>query len=123
MEASDSRAGDDSSLIPDAVKLASFDPTASPIDQPMRRWWGRHLAETRWVAELAALVADPVYRGDGVQRGHGEPVVLIPGFLAGDPSLTVMGECWAAWAIGSTPRASRSTSTAPIERWTASTDA
>jgi pimeloyl-ACP methyl ester carboxylesterase len=92
MEASDSRAGDDSSLIPDAVELASFDPTASPIDQPMRRWWGRHLAETRWVAELAALVADPVYRGDGVQRGHGEPVVLIPGFLAGDPSLTVMGE-------------------------------
>lgn len=92
METSDTGAGGGSPFIPDAVEGASFDPTPPGPDQPMRRWWGRHLAETRWMAELAALLADPVYRGEGVQRGHGQPVVLIPGFLAGDQSLAVMGE-------------------------------
>ncbi|HUR84870.1 MAG TPA: hypothetical protein VMY78_05955 [Solirubrobacteraceae bacterium] len=56
------------------------------------RWWGRHLAELRWQAELARLLADPVYRGSGVARGAGEPVLLMPGFLAGDMSLGVMRE-------------------------------
>jgi pimeloyl-ACP methyl ester carboxylesterase len=57
---------------------------------PGRRWWGRHLQELRWQAELARLLVDPVYRGEGVPRGDGRPVVLVPGFLAGDSSLTVM---------------------------------
>jgi triacylglycerol lipase len=92
MEAFDTGAQGGSPLIPNAVQDASFDPTPPGSDQPVRRWWGRHLAETRWLVELAALLADPVYRGDGVPRGHGEPVVLIPGFLAGDPSLAVMAE-------------------------------
>lgn len=92
METFDTGPGGGSPLIPDAVKGASFDPTPPGPDQPMRRWWGRHLAETRWLAELAALLADPVYRGEGVPRGHGQPVVLIPGFLAGDQSLAVMRE-------------------------------
>ncbi len=57
-----------------------------------RRWWGRHLHEMRWQAELARLLVDPVYHGRGIPRGDGRPVVLIPGFLAGDSSLAVMAE-------------------------------
>jgi pimeloyl-ACP methyl ester carboxylesterase len=68
------------------------------------RWWGRHLQEMRWQAELARLLVDPVYRGEGVPHGDGGPVLLIPGFLAGDNSLSVM----AGWLrrIGHRPRAS-----------------
>jgi len=44
----------------------------------------------RWQAELARLVVHPVFRGEGVPRGDGAPVLLIPGFLAGDTSLQVM---------------------------------
>ena len=33
---------------------------------------------------------DPVYRGVGVADAEGQPVMLIPGFLAGDDSLGVM---------------------------------
>jgi triacylglycerol lipase len=62
---------------------------AVPPSEP-RRWWGRHLAETRWQAELTRLLVDPVFRGQGVPRGDGMPVVLVPGFLAGDSSLGVM---------------------------------
>jgi pimeloyl-ACP methyl ester carboxylesterase len=40
--------------------------------------------------ELAALRRDPVWRGEGVARGDGRPVLLICGFLAGDPSLRTM---------------------------------
>jgi triacylglycerol lipase len=57
------------------------------------RWWGRPLAETRWQLELARLLVDPVLRGQGVARGDGRPVVLLPGFLAGDQTLLVL----AAW--------------------------
>jgi pimeloyl-ACP methyl ester carboxylesterase len=35
-------------------------------------------------------MVDPVYAGKGVPRGTGGPVMLIPGFLAGDSSMTVM---------------------------------
>ena len=34
---------------------------------------------------------DPVLRGEDVADGRGQPVLLIPGFLAGDGSLTLMG--------------------------------
>src|SRR5205823_2781843 len=40
--------------------------------------------------EAAALMRDPVYRGDGVADAEGQPVLLIPGFLAGDDSLGIM---------------------------------
>jgi pimeloyl-ACP methyl ester carboxylesterase len=40
--------------------------------------------------EMSALLRDPVFRGRGVPRGDGRPVLLIPGFLSGDWSLTVM---------------------------------
>jgi pimeloyl-ACP methyl ester carboxylesterase len=46
--------------------------------------------EGRIALEAAGLVRDPVWRGDGVPRGAGRPVLLIPGFLAGDGSLGLM---------------------------------
>jgi triacylglycerol lipase len=61
--------------------------------RPATRWWGRPLAETRWVLELSRLVIDPVFAGRDVLRGGGRPVILMPGFLAGDQTLGVM----AAW--------------------------
>jgi len=47
--------------------------------------------EARFGLELAALLRDPVFRGEGVTDGRSQPVLLIPGFLAGDESLRVMG--------------------------------
>lgn len=40
--------------------------------------------------EAAALLRSPVWRGEDLPRGAGRPVLLIPGFLAGDNSLGVM---------------------------------
>jgi triacylglycerol lipase len=80
----------------------AFDPTPPP-DAP-RRWWGRHGAELRWQAELGRLMIDPVFAGRGVPRGDGGPVMLIPGFLAGDASLSVM----AGWLERMGHRAHRS---------------
>src|SRR4051812_31611433 len=75
----------------DPIERASFDPTPAgkPLDEPPR-WWGNHLAEMRWQAELARLLVDPVYFGRGVPRGDGTAVLTIPGFMAGDSSLSVM---------------------------------
>jgi pimeloyl-ACP methyl ester carboxylesterase len=66
------------------------------------RWWGRPLAETRWTLELARLAVDPAFLGIGVPRGDGRPVVLMPGFMAGDHTLGVM----AGWLyrLGYSPR-------------------
>jgi len=46
--------------------------------------------EVFWPAEWFALRSSALYEGDGVPRGHGEPVVLVPGFLASDLSLEEM---------------------------------
>jgi pimeloyl-ACP methyl ester carboxylesterase len=46
--------------------------------------------ESRVGLELAGLLRDPVFRGEGVGDGRGQPVLLIPGFLAGDDSLSLM---------------------------------
>src|SRR2546421_2596051 len=46
--------------------------------------------ESRVGLEAAALMRHPVYRGDGVADAGGQPVLLIPGFLAGDDSLGIM---------------------------------
>ena len=62
-------------------------------DPTRERWMGRPLAETRWWFELARLLTDPVFRGVGVPHGDGRPVVLMPGFLAGDQTLALI----AAW--------------------------
>jgi len=45
------------------------------------------------VRELSALLRDPVFRGRGVPHGDGRPVLLIPGFLAGDWTLRIM-DAW-----------------------------
>ena len=49
--------------------------------------------EGRVALEHAGLRRDPVLAARGVPRGDGSPVLLVPGFLAGDPSLATM----AAW--------------------------
>jgi triacylglycerol lipase len=46
--------------------------------------------EARIGLEAAALLRDPIFRGEGVGDGRGHPVLLIPGFLAGDGSLAMM---------------------------------
>jgi|tagenome__1003787_1003787.scaffolds.fasta_scaffold20911723_3 triacylglycerol lipase len=51
--------------------------------------------ESRVPLELVSLMRDPVWNGAGVPRGDGQPVLMICGFLAGDPSLTTM----ARWMV------------------------
>jgi triacylglycerol lipase len=46
--------------------------------------------EARFGLETAALLRDPILRGEGIPDGRGRPVLLIPGFLAGDGSLGMM---------------------------------
>src|SRR5947208_16949444 len=46
--------------------------------------------EGRIGLEAAALMRHPLYRGEGVEHADGQPVMLIPGFLAGDDSLGIM---------------------------------
>src|SRR5215467_6077123 len=46
--------------------------------------------ESRFGLEMAALLRDPVLHGEGVTDGRGQPVLLIPGFMAGDDSLGLM---------------------------------
>ena len=89
-EAGEAVVGAVADALPDEVVRSSFDPTQRP-SRPERPWWGRPVGELRWQAELARLLIDPVYRGHGLPRGDGGPVLLIPGFLAGDSSLAVMG--------------------------------
>jgi pimeloyl-ACP methyl ester carboxylesterase len=55
--------------------------------------------------ERAALLRDPVAKGRDVPRGDGMPVMLIPGFLAGDLSLEPMAR-WLRRVGYSTCRAS-----------------
>ncbi len=52
--------------------------------------WPPLWRESRVPLEAAALHADGVLSGDGLPRGEGAPVMLIPGFLAGDVSLGIM---------------------------------
>ena len=46
--------------------------------------------ESRVGLEAAHLLRSPVWRGIGVAPGEGRPVLLVPGFLAGDGSLATM---------------------------------
>jgi triacylglycerol lipase len=73
--------------------------SAAPSD--VGRWWGRHLHELRWQLEAARLLADPVFYGRGVPGGDGRPVLLLPGFMAGDYTLLVLAG-W-LWRIGYRP--------------------
>src|SRR3954466_12782683 len=46
--------------------------------------------ESRFGLEAAALLRSRVFRGLDVEDGGGQPVLLVPGFLAGDDSLGLM---------------------------------
>ena len=46
--------------------------------------------ESRVGLEAAQLLRSPVWRGAGVAPGEGRPVLLVPGFMAGDGSLATM---------------------------------
>jgi len=46
--------------------------------------------EARVGLEAAALMRDPILRGEGLRDGRGRPALLIPGFMAGDGSLAPM---------------------------------
>src|SRR5690242_3154429 len=54
------------------------------------RWWGNHLREIKWQLDAARLLAHPLLRGQGVPRGDGRSVLLLPGFGAGDYTLATM---------------------------------
>ncbi|MBI2766273.1 MAG: alpha/beta fold hydrolase [Chloroflexi bacterium] len=58
----------------------SQDPSVQISNTPL---WREGLFAFDWLA----LRSSPVYYGCGVPRGHGEPVVVVPGFLATDASL------------------------------------
>ncbi len=73
--------------------LTEMAPTIRPVPPIWR--------EARVPVELARLVRDPVWSGVGIPRGAGAPVLLVCGFLAGDPSLTTMAR-WLA-RIGHRP--------------------
>ena len=92
---------DDTSAMPDDDTDAGEERSLADLAQSVA-WRGAHLREARWQLEALRLMADPVWRGLGVPRGDGHPVLLIPGFLAGDSTLSVM----ATWLrrIGYTPR-------------------
>jgi triacylglycerol lipase len=57
---------------------------------PPVRWWGHPLGEARVHLELARLLVSDTWRGAGVPHGDGAPVMLVPGFLAGDLTLTAL---------------------------------
>jgi triacylglycerol lipase len=72
---------------PAAVRWGETDGMSEPAAV---RWWGNHPAELRWQLELYRLLVDPVFRGHGVPQGDGRPVLLMPGFGAGDYALLVL---------------------------------
>ncbi len=70
---------------------------SEPLPQPPGRLWGLvnrpSWRELRLRREGRELEADPIWRGEGVPEGHGRRVVLVPGFLAGARSLSML-EPW-----------------------------
>ena len=61
--------------------LFEEDPSVHAVETPL---WRESMFPLDWMA----LRTSPVYFGCGVPRGNGEPVVVVPGFLASDLSLT-----------------------------------
>jgi triacylglycerol lipase len=68
-----------------------------PLPRPPGRLWGLvsrpSWRELRLRGEGRALEVDPIWQGDGVPDGHGRRIVLVPGFLAGTRSLSML-EPW-----------------------------
>jgi pimeloyl-ACP methyl ester carboxylesterase len=48
--------------------------------------------ESRMAFEAAQLLRSPIWRGAGVRPGDGRPVLLVPGFMAGDGTLATMAK-------------------------------
>lgn len=48
--------------------------------------------ESRVAFEAAQLLRSQVWRGEGVAPGDGRPVLLVPGFMAGDSTLATMAK-------------------------------
>jgi triacylglycerol lipase len=48
--------------------------------------------ESRVAFEAAQLLRSPIWRGEGVVPGDGRPVLLVPGFMAGDGTLATMAK-------------------------------
>src|SRR3954465_11267245 len=46
--------------------------------------------ESRVGLEAAQLLRSPIWRGAGMAPGEGRPVLLVPGFMAGDGTLATM---------------------------------
>jgi pimeloyl-ACP methyl ester carboxylesterase len=59
---------------------------SAPYANPNLPIWREAFAASEWVR----LHLSTVYTGFGLPRGHGEPVLLVPGFLATDSSLIEM---------------------------------
>jgi pimeloyl-ACP methyl ester carboxylesterase len=57
-----------------------------PVLPPVPPLW----RETRVALEATGLRRSAVWRGDGIPSGDGRPVLLIPGFLAGDGTMATM---------------------------------
>jgi triacylglycerol lipase len=53
-------------------------------------YWRLAVACPDYLLHLGALLRDPVYLGQEVPRGNNQPILLIPGFLAGDWTLWTM---------------------------------
>ncbi len=71
---------DQISDLADAENPFAHDPAVEETLTPLWR-------EARWPIEWLRLRTSAVFFGCGVAHGHGEPVMLIPGFMAGDGSL------------------------------------
>jgi hypothetical protein len=81
------------------VSGPAVDSAACPVDGPVdgpaggpasARWRGEPLLESRAYLELARLLADPVWRGHGVPAGDSGTVLLLPGYPAGDNTLSLL---------------------------------
>lgn len=70
---------------------------SEPLPRPHGSLWGLvsrpSWRELRLRAEGRALQADPIWAGEGVPEGRGRRLVLVPGFLAGARSLSML-EPW-----------------------------
>ena len=53
-------------------------------------YWRLAVAYPEYLLHLSALLRDPIYHGKQVPRGNNQPVLLIPGFMAGDWTLWTM---------------------------------
>jgi hypothetical protein len=45
-------------------------------------------------SKLSALLLDPVFQGEGIRKGEGEAILLIPGFTAGDWTVAMATADW-----------------------------